>query len=143
VKALIARFIFINWKNKSSIISVAIDDRFLDISCRSELLTTIFVRIVIIKTANMNDLSNKVAYITGGSKGIGYGIAKTLYGLGMKVAITSRTLEAAQKAASGDVVLLSPGCSSFDMFQNYQHRGEVFRQAVQHLDRDQNRRVRA
>jgi len=48
----------------------------------------------------MNDLSNKVAYITGGSKGIGYGIAKTLYGLGMKVAITSRTLEAAQKAAA-------------------------------------------
>jgi len=31
------------------------------------------------------------------------------------------------------VVLLSPACSSFDMFQNYQHRGELFRQAVQHL----------
>jgi UDP-N-acetylmuramoylalanine--D-glutamate ligase len=40
--------------------------------------------------------------------------------------------EAAQRAVSGDVVLLSPACSSFDMFQNYQHRGEVFRQAVQH-----------
>jgi NAD(P)-dependent dehydrogenase (short-subunit alcohol dehydrogenase family) len=46
-----------------------------------------------------NDLTNKVAYITGGSKGIGYGIAKTLLDNGMRVAISSRTLSAAKKAA--------------------------------------------
>ncbi|MEO6220840.1 MAG: SDR family oxidoreductase [Ginsengibacter sp.] len=44
-------------------------------------------------------LKDKVAYITGGSKGIGYGIAKTLLDNGMKVAITSRSLSAAKKAA--------------------------------------------
>lgn len=46
-----------------------------------------------------NTLNNKVAYITGGSKGIGFGIAKTLLDQGMKVAITSRSLKAAQEAA--------------------------------------------
>ena len=47
----------------------------------------------------MSNLKDKVAYITGGSKGIGYGIAKTLLDNGMKVAISSRTIDAAKLAA--------------------------------------------
>ncbi len=48
----------------------------------------------------MNTLTNKVAYITGGSKGIGYGIAKKLLSVGMRVAITSRDFVAATEAAT-------------------------------------------
>lgn len=38
--------------------------------------------------------------------------------------------QAADSARPGDVVLLSPACSSFDMFRDYQHRGDEFRQTV-------------
>ncbi|NUN10509.1 MAG: UDP-N-acetylmuramoyl-L-alanine--D-glutamate ligase [Ignavibacteriaceae bacterium] len=37
------------------------------------------------------------------------------------------------EAKSGDVVLLSPACASFDMFDNYEHRGRVFKTAVEDL----------
>lgn len=42
-------------------------------------------------------------------------------------------IRARQLARSGDIVLLSPACASFDMFRNYEHRGDVFMQAVREL----------
>jgi UDP-N-acetylmuramoylalanine--D-glutamate ligase len=50
---------------------------------------------------------------------------------GLTLIATYELLESAMRAAKnnarpGDVVVLSPGCSSFDMFDNFEHRGQMF-----------------
>jgi NADP-dependent 3-hydroxy acid dehydrogenase YdfG len=47
----------------------------------------------------MMNLQGKVVYITGGSKGIGYGVAQALLKAGMKVAISGRNLKSVEAAA--------------------------------------------
>ena len=37
---------------------------------------------------------------------------------------------AVERAQPGDAVVLSPACSSYDMFDNYEHRGRVFKELV-------------
>ncbi len=41
--------------------------------------------------------------------------------------------QAYEEASEGDIVLLSPACASFDMFDNYEHRGQVFKNLVKSL----------
>jgi UDP-N-acetylmuramoylalanine--D-glutamate ligase len=47
--------------------------------------------------------------------------------------LESAVARAARIAESGDAVLLSPACASFDMFRDYRHRGEAFAAAVKAL----------
>lgn len=48
--------------------------------------------------------------------------------------LESALLSAKKQAASNGVVLLSPGCSSFDMFTNYEARGRLFCELVRNLE---------
>ncbi|MBU1874660.1 UDP-N-acetylmuramoyl-L-alanine--D-glutamate ligase [bacterium] len=44
--------------------------------------------------------------------------------------------DATHIAQAGDVVLLAPACASFDMFENYEHRGRVFKEIVLSITED-------
>ncbi len=59
-------------------------------------------------------------------------------GLSCEVALAETMEDAVAKARAlarpGDAVLLSPACSSFDMFRDYKHRGDVFAAAVHALE---------
>lgn len=54
-----------------------------------------------------------------------------IFSTDLKSAVTT----ANSVSKSGDIVLLSPACASFDMFSDYQHRGDVFNEVVLNLDK--------
>ncbi len=64
-------------------------------------------------------------------------IASVLVGTSVEVircdSLDSAVQTAASKARTGDKVLLSPACASFDMFKNYAHRATVFINAVKEI----------
>lgn len=75
----------------------------------------------------------KKIYAVGSSANKIYDYFKDLVPTEYKQTLES-CVEAARKEAKADsVVLLSPACASFDMFDNYEHRGNVFKAAVNKL----------
>ena len=50
--------------------------------------------------------------------------------------LESAVRQAAASAQPGEIVLLAPACASFDQFQNYEHRGRVFKELVGGLKSD-------
>jgi UDP-N-acetylmuramoylalanine--D-glutamate ligase len=64
-------------------------------------------------------------------------IGQAIAGCGVEVTTATDLPEAVRKSAvaarRGDAVLLSPACASFDMFRNYEHRAQVFVEAVRAL----------
>jgi UDP-N-acetylmuramoylalanine--D-glutamate ligase len=71
-------------------------------------------------------------------------IDAALRGSGLPIETVSSLDQAVHRARElsrpGDVVLLAPACSSFDMFRSYAHRGDVFQAAVRALPEDAARR---
>lgn len=67
-------------------------------------------------------------------------IGEALAEAGVPMEYASTMEEAVERGLAlsqpGDTVLLSPACASMDMFRNYNHRGQVFVQAVQELALD-------
>jgi UDP-N-acetylmuramoylalanine--D-glutamate ligase len=51
----------------------------------------------------------------------------------IKETIEDAVNNAIKEARSGEVVLLSPACASFDMYDNYEHRGRIYKEAVNNL----------
>jgi len=88
------------------------------------------------KSADFHELREPVARRARAVVLIGRDAAKIDKALGGVVPVVrardmhAAVREAARLAQPGDIVLLSPACASFDMFRNYEHRGEVFAQAV-------------
>jgi UDP-N-acetylmuramoylalanine--D-glutamate ligase len=88
------------------------------------------------KNSNYADLSDLLRKRVKAVYTIGSAAAKIESQIrGIVPILSCETLEnavaAARKAARpGDIVLLSPACSSFDQFENYEHRGQVFKELV-------------
>lgn len=69
----------------------------------------------------------------GDSKMKVYNYFKEIVPVTMAESFEDAVFKAAGSAAKGDVVLLSPACASFDMFDNYEHRGTEFKRLVNSL----------
>ncbi|MBC8166027.1 MAG: UDP-N-acetylmuramoyl-L-alanine--D-glutamate ligase [Bryobacteraceae bacterium] len=90
------------------------------------------------KNSDYSVLRNKLAVKSKGILLIGAAadkIASQLAGLPLirAGALDSAVELAANRATSGDTVLLAPACASFDQFQSYEHRGRVFKELVRKL----------
>jgi len=115
--------------------------------------------------AALEGMDNPVVLIGGGrDKGGDYGLLKEIVGRKVKmilligeaaaemadffsadtktescVNLPEAVVRASAIARPGDVVLLSPACASFDMFDSYSQRGEVFNASVMQLMRNEKR----
>ena len=75
----------------------------------------------------------KKIYAIGSSADKIYDFFHTIVKVEIQPSMESAVAAANKEARENDVVLLSPACASFDMYQNYEHRGKVFKEAVKKI----------
>lgn len=84
-----------------------------------------------IKTPVLNNV--KKIYAIGSSADKVYNFFCDVVPTEKKDTLEDCLISAKKEAEANDIVLLSPACASFDMFNNYEHRGEVFKNIVNKL----------
>ncbi len=72
----------------------------------------------------------RAAYVIGEAKDVFYDLISSYVPVTKSGTLEQAVMDAAAAAKSGEVVLLSPACASQDQFKDYEHRGQVFREAV-------------
>ncbi len=75
----------------------------------------------------------KKIYAIGSSAQKVYDFFNPLVAVEMVSTLEHCVIKGSTEAGPGEVVLLSPACASFDMFENFEHRGDVFKKAVMEL----------
>lgn len=75
----------------------------------------------------------KKIYAIGSSAEKVYNYFHNIVKVELKISLEDVVKNVSKETRNGDVVLLSPACASFDMFDNYEHRGKVFKEAVNNL----------
>jgi UDP-N-acetylmuramoylalanine--D-glutamate ligase len=75
----------------------------------------------------------KKIYAIGSSSEKVYNFFHNIVKVEMKISLEDCVNAANKEAKQDEIVLLSPACASFDMFDNYEHRGKVFKEAVNSL----------
>ena len=75
----------------------------------------------------------KKIYAIGSSAEKIFNFFHSLIKVEVKISLEDAVISASKETRNGEVVLLSPACASFDMFDNYEHRGKVFKETVNNL----------
>lgn len=84
---------------------------------------------------NLVEKKVKKIYAIGSSAELIFKFFHTIVKVEIKDSMEACVKAANQDTREGDLVLLSPACASFDMFDNYEHRGRVFKQSVEDLQK--------
>ena len=96
------------------------------------------------KGGNLHELAGSVSRHVKHVIALGEAKQDVFSALSSVVSVTAATtmedaiIKAKSRSIPGDIVLLSPACSSFDMYNDYAHRGEVFTEAVKKLEKNRN-----
>ncbi len=75
----------------------------------------------------------KKIYAIGSSADKVFNFFHTFVKVEIKNSLEEIVVASVNEARENEIILLSPACASFDMFNNYEHRGEVFKKAVNEL----------